>query len=84
MPQPITILTAGLFFVVLALRFRGRPKDSRARTNSQRLKLAKLLLGAIVAWLAIHYSLQHTLAKMDGTDTEPSYLERAVTWLHSH
>jgi len=84
MPQPITILTAGLFFVVLALRFRSRPKDGPARTNRQRLRLAKFLIAAIVAWLAIHYSLQHTLAKMDGTDTEPSYLERAVSWLQAH
>ncbi len=84
MLQPITLLTAVLFFAVLALRYRNRPKDAPARTNRQRLRMAKFLIGAIVAWLAIHYSLQHTLAKMDGADTEPSYLERAVSWLQSH
>ena len=45
---------------------------------------SQIFIAPTVAWLAIHYSLQHTLAKMDGADTEPSYLERAVTWLHSH
>jgi len=81
MIQPITLLTAGLFFVVLYVRFKSRPKDGPRRTRQQQLKTAKLLFAALVAWLAIQYSLRHTLAKMDGTDQEPSLVERAVSFL---
>jgi hypothetical protein len=79
MPQPITLITAGIFFVVLFVRYRSRPQNGPPRTNRQKLKTAKLLLAALAAWMAIHYSLQHTLAKMDGSDTEPSVMERIVS-----
>jgi hypothetical protein len=81
MIQPITLLTAGLFFAVLYLRFKSRPKDGPRRSRQQKLKLAKVLFAALLAWMAIHYSLQHTIAKMDGADQEPSLLERAVSFL---
>ena len=78
MPQPITLLMMGICFALLYVRFRNRPKDAPRRTRKQHLKTAKILFGALIAWLAIHYSLQHTLAKMDGGDTEPSTMERLV------
>jgi len=79
MIQPITLFAAGLLFLVLYLRFRGRPKDGPRRTRRQQFKTAKILLAALAAWMALHYSLQHTLAKMDGADQEPSLLERVVS-----
>jgi hypothetical protein len=78
MIQPITLITAGIFFVVLYLRYKSWPKNGPPRTRKQQLKTAKFLFAAILAWLAIHYSLQHTIAKMDGADQEPSFVERAV------
>jgi heme/copper-type cytochrome/quinol oxidase subunit 2 len=81
MIQPITIVTAGIFFLVLFFRYRGQPKNAPPRKRSQRLKLVKVLFAAILAWLAIHYSLQHTLARMDGADPEPSMMERLVSFL---
>ncbi len=81
MIQAITLLTAGIFFVVLYLRFRSRPKDGPRRTRQQQFKTAKVLAAALLAWMAIHYGLQHTIAKMDGTDEEPTLVERVVTYL---
>jgi hypothetical protein len=81
MPQPITLVTAGIFFVVLFLRYHSRPQHGPRRTNQQKLKAAKILLAALMAWMAIHYSLQLTLAKMDGADPEPSVMERIVSFL---
>ena len=81
MIQPITLLTAGIFFAVLYARYRSRPKDAPVRTRQQQLKTAKVLAAALLAWMAIHYGLQHTIAKMDGTDQEPTLMERVVTYL---
>lgn len=78
--QPVTILGLGLFFAVLYLRYRGRQRNAACSSRQQQLKTVKILLAALVAWLAVHYSLQHTLAKMDGTDQEPSFVERAVSF----
>ena len=81
MIQPITLLTAGMFFVVLWLRYQSRPKDAPRRGKKQQLKTVKVLLAALVVWMAVNYSLRHTLGKMDGTDQEPSLVERVVTFL---
>jgi hypothetical protein len=80
MIQPITLVTAGIFFVVLFLRYRSQPKDRPRRTGKQKLKTAKLLLAALLTWMTVSYSLQHTLGKMDGTDSEPSLMERVVSF----
>jgi hypothetical protein len=80
MIQPITLLTAGIFFAVLYMRYKSRPKDAPRRTKKQQWKTAKILFAAILAWLTIHYSLQHTIAKMDGADQEPSFMERVVAF----
>jgi hypothetical protein len=81
MIQPITIVTAGIFFVVLLLRYRSQPRNGPRRPRQQKLKVAKVLLLALLAWMTVSYSLQHTLGKMDGTDHEPSLMERVVSFL---
>jgi fumarate reductase subunit D len=79
--QPITILMMGLFFAVLYLRYRSRQRKATRSPRQQQLRTVKFLLAALAMWMAVHYSLQHTLAKMDGTDQEPSFLERAVSFI---
>jgi hypothetical protein len=81
MIQPITLVTAGIFFAVLYLRYRSQPKNGPRRSRQQKLKTAKVLLAAILAWMTINYSLRHTLGKMDGTDQDPSFIERVVAFL---
>jgi hypothetical protein len=81
MIQPITLVTSGIFFVVLFLRYRSQSKNGPRRPRQQKLKTAKFLLAALLAWMVIHYSLQHTIAKMDGADQEPSMMERLVSFL---
>ena len=78
--QPITLITAGICFVVLFLRYRSRPKDAPRRSKQQKLKMAKLLLGALLAWITIRYSLQHTIARIDGADYEPTTVERVISF----
>jgi hypothetical protein len=79
--QPITLLSAGLFLAVLWFRFQSRPKDTPRSSRQHKLKLTKVLVAALLAWIAIRYSLQHTLAKIDGDDQEPTTMERVVTFL---
>jgi peptidoglycan biosynthesis protein MviN/MurJ (putative lipid II flippase) len=82
MIQPITLLGAGLCFAVLFLRYRSRPKDAPGRSTKQKLKTAKVLLAAGVAWMALYYTLQHTIGNLDGAATpEPSLMERIVSYL---
>jgi uncharacterized membrane-anchored protein len=83
MIQPITLLTAGIFFAVLYSRFRSRPQNAPARSRRQRLKMVKVLLAALLVWMAVTYSLRHTIDKMDGVDREPSLMERIVSFLSS-
>lgn len=82
--QPITIITAGIFFVVLYLRYQSRSKDAPRRSKQQKGKMVKVLIAAIVAWMAVSYSMQHTIGKMDGADHEPSFMERVVSFLSNH
>jgi len=82
--QPITIITAGIFFVVLYLRYQNRPKDGPRPSKQRKGKLVKVLIAAIVAWMAVSYSLQHTMGQIDGTDHDPSFMERVVSFLSSH
>jgi len=83
MIQPITLITAGIFFVVLYLRYQSRAKDAPRRTRQQKNKMVKVLLGALVAWMAVSYSMQHAMGKMDGNDHQPSFMERVVSFLSS-
>ena len=80
--QPITILTLGLFFAVVIWRIRNRVRSGKlGSSGTPRLKLIKILVGALAAWIAIGYSFQHSIAKMDGNDREPSWFERLVTFV---
>jgi hypothetical protein len=82
MIQPVTLLGAGLCFGVLYLRYRSQPKDGPRRSPRQKLKTAKVLLAAVVAWLALSFTLQHMIGRLDGAATpEPSLLERIVSYL---
>jgi len=68
-----------LFFAVMALRLKFLPRDTRKRTPRERLKLVRVLVAALVAWMAVHYQLQRTNHSMDGKGAyEPGVLERIV------
>lgn len=82
MPQPITLLGAGLCFAVLFLRYRSRPKDRPRRSPKQKLKTAKILLAAVVAWMGLYYTLQHMIGNLDqAAAQEPSLMESVVLFL---
>ena|ERR1700694_4399525 len=83
MIQPITLLGAGLCLSVLFLRYRSRPKDSPRRSTKQKIKTAKILLAALVAWMGIYFTLQHMIiGNLDGAVAqEPSLAERIVSYL---
>ena len=81
MIQPITLLSAGLCLGVLYLRYRSQPKDGPRRSTKQKLKTAKVLGAALLAWMAVSYALQHQMEKIDGAAHEPSMMERIVAYL---
>jgi hypothetical protein len=82
MIQPITLLGAGLCLSVLFLRYRSRPKDCPRRSTKQKIKTAKILLAALVAWMGIYYTLQHMIGNLDGAVVqESSLMERIVSYL---
>lgn len=79
MIQPVTLLGAGLCLGVLALRYRSRPKDSPPRTREQKLKTAKVVFAALMAWMALSYTLVHITENLDGVKAkDPSLIERIV------
>jgi peptidoglycan biosynthesis protein MviN/MurJ (putative lipid II flippase) len=82
MIQPVTLLGACLCLGVLWLRYRSQPKDRPRRSREQILKTAKVVLAAVVAWMALSYSLQHMIFNLDGAAApEPSLMERIVLYL---
>ncbi len=82
MMQPITLVGAGLCFTALYLKYRSRPKDAPRRTAKQKVKTAKILLAALVAWMGLYYTLQHMIRNIDGAPAEePSLMERIVNHL---
>jgi len=79
--QPITLLGAGLCFAVLFFRYRNRPPDQRPSSPRQRLKTAKALAGALIALMAIGYTMRSLGAKLDNAPPhDPSLLERVVLY----
>ena len=82
MIHPVTLLGVGLCLGVLYFRYRNQPKDGPRSNPKQKLKFAKVLLAALVAWMGIHYSLQHMIGNLDGAPAEePSIMERIVRYL---
>ena len=81
MIQPITLLGAGLCLGVLYARYRSQPKDGPRRTPKQKIKTAKILFAALLAWMALGYTLQHMIGQIDGADQVPSLMERIVSSL---
>jgi uncharacterized membrane protein YsdA (DUF1294 family) len=68
-----------LFFAVMALRIKFLPRDTRKRTPEERLKLVRILIAAVLAWMAVYYQLQRTSHSIDGKGPyEPGMLERIV------
>lgn len=81
--QLITIAGVLLYFGLLYLRYRSQQRNQSQprRASVGKLKLAKILGAAILAWMSIGYALQHLNASLDGTSPEPSFMERAITFL---
>lgn len=78
--QPFTLLSMGLCFAILYLRYRSQAARNQPQSsNKQRLKTAKLLFGAVIAWLSISFTLKHMIGKIDGNDQEPTVIERIVS-----
>jgi len=82
LPQPVTILGAALCIAVLFLRYKASVNQPERRTRKQKLKTAKLLFAALLAWLAISLELRrldHSLTH--STAYEMSTWDRIVEML---
>lgn len=80
MLQLITLLGVGLYSALLYFRYRSQPKQQPRRSILETLMTAKVLLIALAVWLMVSFKLQHTLAKLDGTHSEPQLLERIASF----
>jgi hypothetical protein len=80
LPQPITILGAALCFLVLFLRYKASAaQQPERRTTKQKLKTAKLLFAALMAWLLISLELRKLDHSLDhSTPYEMSMWDRFV------
>jgi hypothetical protein len=78
--QPITLLGAVLCFWVLYAKYRSTPNDQPKSTIRQKIKLAKMLVGALLALMAITYSMRGLGDSLDGKQHEPTLVERVVTY----
>jgi heme/copper-type cytochrome/quinol oxidase subunit 2 len=78
--MPATLLLIGLFFAILYLRIRRRQRNATRTPRQQQLRTVTFLLAALAIWMIAHYSIQHTLAKMDGTQQEPSSIDRVISF----
>jgi len=81
MIQPITLIGAGICLAALYAQYKSRPRNARRTSLGQKLKLAKIIGIALLAWLSLYYSLQHSIGQIDGNDRPPSLIERAVSAL---
>lgn len=80
--QPITVICLALFAGALFLRM-GRARGRGASSTKQRFRTAKLLIGALLAWLVISFNLRHLNGSLNGDPQEPeSTWERVVRTLH--
>ena len=78
--QPITLLGAVLCFWVLYVKYRSTPKDQQKSSLRQKIKLAKMLIGALLALMAITYSMRGLGDSLDGKQHEPTLAERVITY----
>ncbi len=80
--SPVLLLvTSLLFFAALAWRILHRvPKAAvgPVPVRARHLRLAKILIGALLAMLIVTYNLQHSLLQMDARDPAPSLWESFV------
>jgi hypothetical protein len=81
MIQPIALAGAGLCLWVLYMRYRSTPKNRLKSTRAQKLKLAKVLIVALLALMAITYSMRRLGDNLDGKVHERTLVERMVTFL---
>jgi hypothetical protein len=79
--QPITLLGAAICFWVLYSKYRNAPKGQTKSTRRQKIKLAKMLVGALLALMAITYSMRGLGDRLDGKPHEPTIAERVITFL---
>ena len=77
----ITLLCILVCFAVLYFRYRAQRNNNQRRTTKQKIKTAKILFAALLAWLAIGYALQHLNESIDGAVHPPSLMERVVAYL---
>ena len=79
--QPITLLGALLCLFVLYLRYQASKGTAKKRNPKQVLRTAKVLGAALLALLALTYSLRRTEHSLTSKSAyEPSFMERVVTY----
>jgi hypothetical protein len=88
MMQPVTLIGAAVCIGALIFRYKmeearkaatGAPV--RTRSRKQQRETAKLLFGALIALLAIHFALKRLNENLSGSDPDPSLMERVVVFL---
>jgi hypothetical protein len=68
-----------ILLALLGLRIIIRQPQKQKRTPAQRLRTARMLLGALIALMAIGYRLSQTNRSLHGqTGHQPSVMERIV------
>ena len=79
--QFITLIGLAVCLGVIFLRAKAAKGRATADTRT-RLKTAKILLVALLAWLVISFKLQHLNHALSGEPVEPpTTWERVVTFL---
>jgi hypothetical protein len=78
MINPITLLGAALCIGALVLKYRSQPAGAPKSSPKKIRATAKILLGAILAWMSVGFALRHLSASIDGQHEEESTVERVV------
>jgi hypothetical protein len=80
----LLLVTSLIFFAALGWRILhrlSRAEGDRVRLKRRHLRLAKILVGALLAMVIINYNLQHSLLQMQARDQAPSFWENLVRTL---